>query len=322
MELPPALRQAVDKALEGVPAAQLTRETARLSALYRNDQRAAGFHVSNDSAARAYLAARLPATYAAARSALAAVEERAPDFAPQSLIDLGAGPGTVLWAAADAWPSIARADLVEGSTAMRAAGAALTEHAGVASIAWHALDVARDIPRLEPADLVTVGYVLNELTPDTADALVDEAWRLTRDTVVVIEPGTPAGYGRILRVRSRLIAAGAHILAPCPHAQACPLSPPDWCHFSQRVARSRQHRAAKGAEVPWEDERFIFLAASRQPPTPSPARVIAPVQRASGHLTLRLCTPSGEAASRALSRRDGDTYCQARRTDWGDTFAG
>lgn len=322
MELPPALRQAVDRALEGVPAARLSRETARLTALYRGEERAAGFHVSGDEAARAYLAARLPATYAAARAALAAVEERVPDFAPQSLIDLGAGPGTVLWAATDAWPSIARADLVEGSTAMRAAGAALTEHAGVASIAWHAADLPRGMPHLEPADLVTVGYVLNELTPGAADALVDEAWRLARDTLVVIEPGTPAGYCRILRVRDRLIAAGAHILAPCPHAQACPLSPPDWCHFSQRVARSRQHRAAKGADVPWEDERFIYLAASRHVAPASPARVIAPPNRASGHLTLRLCTPSGEAASRALSRRDGDAYREARRTDWGDTFAG
>jgi ribosomal protein RSM22 (predicted rRNA methylase) len=69
----------------------------------------------------------------------------------------------------------------------------------------------------------------------------------------VVEPGTPKGWQRILAARSRLIENGDHTIAPCPHRDACPISVPDWCHFSRRVARSRIHRRAKDADVPWDD---------------------------------------------------------------------
>jgi len=68
--------------------------------------------------------------------------------------------------------------------------------------------------------------------------------------LVLVEPGTPAGYGRILRARDRLVGLGATLAAPCPHHAACPLTGEDWCHFSVRLPRSRDHRLAKGGEVP------------------------------------------------------------------------
>ena len=37
----------------------------------------------------------------------------------------------------------------------------------------------------------------------------------------------------------------------------------DWCHFSVRLPRSREHMHAKRAKVPFEDERFAYLAVSR-----------------------------------------------------------
>ncbi len=319
MELPPALRQAIDKALAGIPTARLAQDVARLSQLYRGDAPARGFHVGTAEAARAYLAARLPATYAAGHAALAAVAARRPDFAPGSLLDLGSGPGTLLWAASETWPSIASAELVEGSAAMREAGTSLAALSAVPGITWHQADV-QALPALKPADLVTAGYLLNELNAASLGALVDRAWAVTADTIIFIEPGTPAGYRRVLAVRDRLIGAGARILAPCTHALPCPLDAPDWCHFSQRVARSRLHRQAKGAEVPWEDERFIYVAASRAPPPPAQARIIAPVKQASGHLSAKLCMPSGDAEQRTFSRRDGERYRLAKRLSWGDTL--
>ena len=93
MELPPALRQAVDKALEGVPLAELKRAADLLSRRYRDEVRDGRLHLSDHLAAQAYLATRLPATYAAIRASLAAVAEMRPDFAPASLLDIGAGPG-------------------------------------------------------------------------------------------------------------------------------------------------------------------------------------------------------------------------------------
>ncbi len=75
MELPPALRQAVDAALEGISARDLSAASEALSRRYRGEVRDGRFHVADDLTARAYLAARLPATYAAVRAALAAIAD-------------------------------------------------------------------------------------------------------------------------------------------------------------------------------------------------------------------------------------------------------
>lgn len=318
MELPAALRQAVDQALEGVALAELARAAERLSRRYRGEVRDGGFHLSDDLAARAYLATRLPATYAAIRASLAAVTEARPDFAPRTLLDLGAGPGSALWAAADCWPGLEQALLIEGSPAIRRWGETLAADLPVAAV-WRAADLTGPLPDLPPSDLVTLSYVLDELAPETRERLVERLWAATRDTLVIVEPGTPAGWTRILAARARLIAAGAALLAPCPHALACPLAAPDWCHFSRRVARSRLHRQAKGGEVPWEDEKFLYLAASRQPaPAALGARVIAPPRGASGQVLLKLCQADGTATARRVTRREGALFKMARRLEWGD----
>jgi ribosomal protein RSM22 (predicted rRNA methylase) len=79
---------------------------------------------------------------------------------------------------------------------------------------------------------------------------------------------------------------------------------------------------AKGGEVPWEDEKFAYLIASRTPVQVSPARVLSPPQSASGRVQLKLCKPDGTAATRLVTRREGETFKQARRADWGDAFEG
>ncbi|WP_112661874.1 small ribosomal subunit Rsm22 family protein [Microvirga flavescens] len=319
MELPPLLRQGVDDALAGTPLADLSRAAGALSARYRAEVRDGRFHLSDDLAARAYLATRLPATYAAIRAAMEAVAEGRPDFAPASLLDLGAGPGSALWAAAECWPHLQNALLIEGSAAIRAWGERLAAALAL-SVEWREGDVAGNLPDFAPRDLVTLAYVLDELDPQARGPLIDRLWALTGDTLLIVEPGTPAGWERVLAARARLIASGAHLIAPCPHALACPLVAPDWCHFSRRVARSRLHRQAKGAEVPWEDEKFIYIAASRHPAAHLSARVIAPPRAGSGQVRLKLCLEKGAAEERLYTKRDGAAFKAARRADWGEAL--
>lgn len=318
MELPSALRAAVDRALEGVPLADLQRASEALTRRYRAETRDGRFHLSDDLAARAYLAARLPATYAAIRESLEQAARLMPDFSPERLIDVGAGPGTALWAAGDCWPSLSQALLFEASAPIRALGEALARHAGFETVTWREADVARGLPALEPADLVTLAYVLDELAPDVGLALVEKLWAATAGMLVVVEPGTPAGWRRLMAVRARLIAGGAHLVAPCPHEKPCPLVAPDWCHFSRRVARSRLHRLTKQADVPWEDEKYLFLAAARQPGGAIEARVLAPPRSGGGKVGLKLCRCDGALEERLVTKREGERFKQARRLDWGD----
>ncbi len=120
-------------------------------------------------------------------------------------------------------------------------------------------------------------------------------------------------------MRDRLIAAGAQVVAPCPHAAACPIVAPDWCHFAQRLPRSRLHLRAKEAEVPYEDEKFAYVALARDAPAgPSYQRVLAPPRAGSGKVRLKLCRPDGTIADALVTKRDGDRFREARRADWGD----
>jgi ribosomal protein RSM22 (predicted rRNA methylase) len=315
MELPPALRQAVDTALEGVSGRALAAASDALSRRYRGEVRDGRLHVADDLAARASLAARLPATYAAIRAALDAVAAARPDFSPRRLLDFGAGPGTALWAARDCWPGLAAATLIEASASMQRFGAEFAPRSGVTAIDWRG-----DLPESGSGDLATVAYVLDELDAAQRQTLVERLWSLTGDTLLIVEPGTPAGWRRILDARDLLLRRGAHMVAPCPHIRACPLAAPDWCHFSRRVARSRAHLQAKGAEVPWEDEKFSMLAVSRNSAALPEARVIAPPRAGSGKVELKLCQGDGAARSVLITKRAAERYKQARRLDWGDAI--
>jgi len=167
------------------------------------------------------------------------------------------------------------------------------------------------------ADLVIASYVINELNDAARTKLVAAMWAKTNDTLVIVEPGTPAGYQRILDARAQLINTGAHVIAPCPHDDACPLAKPDWCHFSQRLQRSRVHKQLKSAELPYEDEKFIYVALTREPVARRPSRVLAQPLTTKIAITAKLCTNEGVIAASA-PRRDKQAYTKFRKLDWGD----
>ncbi|MEO3998679.1 small ribosomal subunit Rsm22 family protein [Mesorhizobium sp. CAU 1732] len=321
MELPAALRQGVDRILDGVPLAEIRKAARTLSDRYRAEVRDGRLHMAADLSVHAYLAARLPATYAAVHASLDAAHEAAPDFTPRTLLDVGSGPGTALWGAADVWPGLEQATLLEASDPARRVGKSLSTALPGIATGWLAGDVTIDMRGLQPHDLVTCAYVLDEIAPAALPTLIDRLWQLTTGMLVVVEPGTPAGWRRIVDVRSRLIDSGANVAAPCPHHAPCPLTPPDWCHFAQRVARSRVHRLAKDADVPWEDEKFIHLAATRAPLSDRASRVLSPPRAGSGKVQLKLCRADGTVSEQLFTKRDGQSFKTARRLDWGDTFA-
>ena len=162
-------------------------------------------------------------------------------------------------------------------------------------------------------------YALAEIAPAAQGAVVTSLWDACDGVLALIEPGTPAGYARILAARDTLIAAGAEVVAPCAQAGACPLTAPDWCHFSVRLARSRDHRIAKGADVPFEDEKFAYLLAARPGIAAAvrPHRILAPPQAGKPGIHLKLCTPAGLEA-RFVPRRDKPAHAAVRRLGWGD----
>lgn len=336
MQLPIHLREAIEAELSDVAPERLAQAAAQLSEQYRAEAGRGSVLVAE--AAQAYLATRLPATYAAVYQVLSEVRRRLPDEAIHSLLDCGAGPGTVMWAAAEVFDELENFTLLERDRNWIAIGKRLARQASEDSISasvlgavssavsspvmgarWVAgnLQAAFDA---EPHDAVVMSYALGEL-PATAQAdLLHRLWQLTEKVLVIVEPGTKRGYSNILRAREELLKAGAQVVAPCPHAARCPLADDDWCHFAARVERTALHRRAKAASAPYEDEKYsYFVAAKNAVPQPVMARIIRHPLTFKGHIRLALCTRDG-LAQQTVTKSQKDAFRRARKADWGDEY--
>jgi ribosomal protein RSM22 (predicted rRNA methylase) len=305
--------------LNGVSRTELAARAARMSERYRGGAGSA-VAISDRADALAYLVTRMPATYAAVASALAEARRAAPNFAPSHLLDVGAGPGTASLAAVAAWPEIAEVTMIDSNRHFISAAGELAGASGHMALAsGHRIlgDASRFGRALPKADVVTAAYLLGEATDPTA--LAAGLWATCDGVLVLVEPGTPEGFARIRDARAALIAAGAAIAAPCPHALPCPIVAPDWCHFAVRLSRSRDHRLAKGAEAPFEDEKFSYVVAVRPSVriVPYEARVLAPPKASKASSLLKLCRADGTITDRSAMRRDRAAYAAARRLRWG-----
>jgi len=324
VELPADLREALDRTTAGVPAGRLADAVDLLVGRYRSGEPAEdGPILAAAVDVTAYAAYRMPATYAAVRAALAQVAGRRPDLTARTLLDLGGGTGAAVWAVADAYPDLASVTVVDQVPAALALGERLARTAArpaLRTAQWRPAALAGLAPAR--ADLVTVSYVLGELPPAVRAEVVRTAAGSTTTLVLIVEPGTPAGYDRIITARTQLIGAGLSIVAPCPHQDRCPIVPgQDWCHFAARVARSSLHRQVKRAELGYEDEKFAFVAATPGPaPAPTPGRVLRRPRYGKGMVTLTVCTPTDGLVTEVVSKRQGPRYRAARTLTWGSPW--
>jgi ribosomal protein RSM22 (predicted rRNA methylase) len=169
-------------------------------------------------------------------------------------------------------------------------------------------------------DLVVAAYVLNELPEVRRAEIVDALWERATNGLLLVEPGTPAGFAVIRQARGQLLEAGGTVLAPCPHDCACPMPDDDWCHFAQRINRTRLHRAVKGGTLAYEDEKFSYVAVARRPAPPIAGRVIRHPQILPGRVVLQLCTPEGLRTTTITRGKDRAAFRQARDLRWGDAL--
>ncbi|MCX5343936.1 small ribosomal subunit Rsm22 family protein [Streptomyces atratus] len=316
-----ALRAALAGLLDGLPPKQAAQAVDRLIANYRGTTPTDAPVLRDRSDVAAYAAYRMPATFEAVRSALAALQEAAPDWVPATHTDIGGGTGAASWAVAGAWegPRTTVLDWAEPALALGRELAAISGIPALRTAEWRRARIGTGL-ELAPTDLITVSYVLKELTADARAGLVDTA-AAAAQAVVVVEPGTPDGYARIIEARDRLIAAGLKVAAPCPHNDACPIEPgTDWCHFSARVSRSSLHRQVKGGSLPYEDEKFSYVVATRFRTEPVRARVTRKPQIRKGQVLLDLCTRDEALQRSTVTKRHGELYRAARDIAWGDEW--
>lgn len=320
VQLPTELRERVRELTAQVPESDLRRASAGLTETYRGDSTPKAMATGADRLA--YLAVRFPGTYAAVRSVLAETAARVECFSPRTFLDLGAGPGTAIWAASEVFPSLSEAEAVERDQGLINLGKQLaTAAAGdpIRNAKWNSSDL-RTWNTTEKFDLVIASYAMGELGRVERTNVIRRAWESCAGALVLVEPGTRKGFEIIADARDQLLALGAKLAAPCPHGLECPMrAAGDWCHFSARVERTAEHRRLKQAELGYEDEKFSYVVVSRLPVNAAQNRVVRHPLRYSGHAKLHLCAAEG-LKERTVTRSEKDLYRKVKRTDWGSSW--
>jgi ribosomal protein RSM22 (predicted rRNA methylase) len=236
-------------------------------------------------------------------------------FAPRSMLDVGSGPGTAIAAAQQIFSTIETFRAIEANAEMsRVAQSLLQTH-----IECQNTDVSS--AQFGHADLVMLSYILGELRETQRREVIERAWQAAQQLLIVVEPGTPEGYDRILRVRETLLAMGANVAAPCPHAEKCPMTgTKDWCHFAARVERTSLHRQLKGGSLGHEDEKFSYVAFAREPVELPKSRIVRHPMQSSGHVRLQLCFNGKGLRDEVVPRSRKGEYRLSRRARWGDAW--
>lgn len=277
-----------------------------LSAHYKKG--ASGY--SSKEERRAYVTARMPATYAALYTVLGAI----PFSEVKTVIDFGAGPGTGFWATRERFPSLHKITLIEKDREMVEIGKNLAGDTPLCE--WSCADM-QHLQKVPDCDLALFSYSLGEIPLQACERLLSLAWQQAR-WLVIVEPGTPRGYERILSSRSFLLSQGARLVAPCPHENRCPMQgTSEWCHFSVRLPRSRLHRMSKQASLGYEDEKFSYMIFSKQGPDPMKGRLVGYPQKMGGHVRLKVCASEG-LRDLVVTKSQGPAYKWARKAEWGD----
>lgn len=305
IEIPKRLSNAIEANVTRRPSAQ----ASQLRESYQSNKDHQGMYDT-------YLMSRMPATYAA----ITRVFEEVPKEASiNTVLDIGAGPGTGLWAVRERFERMESYVGFEGDSGFIQLGNRLNSGVSDHHVDWIQGRYPNDLPNIK-ADLVLMSYTVGENTTETVAKTIEHVWKHNvAEWLVIIEPGTPKGYASIMQIRDYIVEKGGYIVAPCMGNYTCPLAGNDWCHFSVRLGRSHLQKKVKDATLPYEDEKFSYLII-RKTPTKfgvGDGRIIKKPMVRPGHVTLDICSESGYDR-KTVSKSQKELYRSAKKMEWGD----
>ncbi|MDR2514836.1 MAG: small ribosomal subunit Rsm22 family protein [Christensenellaceae bacterium] len=319
MRLPEAVERRLAHLAAEADAQTLLGGAKALSARYRaSEKRGDGQSLlGGQEEVLSYALSRLPACYAAVCRALTIAGEGMELRQIGSVLDLGAGPGTASLAALSlCGPK--EVTLIERDAKMASLAVSLLHEAAPALQPNLLLGEMGELP-LPESDLILAAYCLLELDGQKADEMVEKMARSAKKLLLIVEPGTPEGHARLMRWKKIALRCGGSLLAPCPRgAEPCPLEN-DWCAFAARVERSALHRRLKGGSLPYEDEKFGFIAIAKGAFERPVARIRRHPLKQKGFVELALCR-AGLTESLRVPKSAGEAYRAARKAEQGDAW--
>lgn len=313
MEIPQELKENIENLIiDG--HSKIIEQAQNVSKKYRENTGKGNKIITSNSEAIAYAISRMPATYCAVYSSLSQTLKKYKNEI-KTVYDIGAGTGSATWAIQELLQP-QKITCLEYEKEMLKIGERLMKKTETKA-SWEQFDITKDCFQ-EKADLVISSYMLNELEESSRKNAIQKMWEATSGLLLLIEPGTPKGFKHILEAREILLQQNANIVAPCTHNGKCEISQDDWCSFYVRVARSGIHRQAKNGTLGYEDEKFSYIAFSRELTFENgQARILRHPQIGQGHVKVKVCTQNG-IQEKTFTKKDKEVYKKVRKLDAGE----
>ena len=316
MDLPIEIKRYIENELNSINKSDLYDNAKAISINYRTNEGKGKRLLKNEDEAIAYAISRMPATYGAVYDALKNLLEI---YNPtiKTMADIGAGTGSATIAVNELL-DVDKIECFERENSMQKVGKMIFENYNNLSekTNWNKLDICSD-DITEQYDLVVTSYMLNEISDEQKYIIIEKLWKISNKILLIVEPGTMQGYKNIINAKKKLIDLGGNIIAPCRNNE-CKLPKDDWCSFSCRVQRTKIHKELKDGNVPYEDEKYMYFAVSKEDfNRDNRKRILRHPMIYSGFVKLKVCGEE-EIDEITISKKDKEKFKIARKSKAGD----
>lgn len=316
MNLPYQYFNYINTMLDGIKLNDLRNVVFNIIDKYKNNEGEDGI-INDELKAKVYVAYRVPATfgsvYEASRHTFELYKENI-----STVLDVGSGPGTSI-IALNELIDFTNATLLEKEVSMINIGKSLLNNDEELSSKCNYVKGDLNSSKLINSDLVISSYVLNEIGFNNLKPVLDKLWEATNKVLMIVEPGTKKGFEIVKEARDYLLSKEAKIIAPCTHLSSCPIKGDDWCHFSIRVERSKIHRLIKDASLPYEDEKFSYIALAKEDCSRSNIRILKEPKVTKASVIIDSCHER-DIEKIEIKIKDKENYKKAKKAKWGDSF--
>ena len=315
MKIPELLENEIEEKLNHIKLTELKQYASKLSEKYMYQERTGDTLLNTELEALAYSIMRMPATYGAVYTALKNTLERI-DYNIQSVLDIGAGTGAATWAISELLETKNMQCFEREQVMLELGKSFMSQNPKLKDVSWDYMDIVED--KLDTkADLVVTSYMLNEIKPENRKSVIDKLIKSSNHIVLMIEPGTPEGFKNIKEVQKIAIENGLHIIAPCTFQGICPLPDDDWCHSIVRMERTKVHKVLKDGDVPYEDEKFSYIAISKENYNNMGIRILRHPMIEKGKVTLKVCH-NGKIEEMVVTKKDKELFKMVKKKKCGD----
>nr|XP_022336403.1 methyltransferase-like protein 17, mitochondrial isoform X1 [Crassostrea virginica] len=283
-----------------------------------------------------YSYSRMIPNYCVLTTCLSEIKKRDPAFEPESVLNMGSGIGSAVWATHSLWPDTVRQYYcVDDAPEMNKMAMQILKEGNVNRLNMVIPNVYfRDkLPsqRSGQFSIVICAYTLMDFPHRKSRLqLISELWDRTKDYFVLVDVGTRCGFELIQEVRHRLLKISeqtdqVNIFAPCPNIPRCPMlnlsEKPVPCNFEvqcpQWKGQSQDRIAERYSYIIFKKGELASDATNNWP------RIVFKdviQKRPKDYAICTLCCPDGSLGRYDISkRRNGrELYRMACESQWGD----